>query len=134
MPPAAAPQAQNLLPAVIPENVTDTVETAAGSSKASGFSLANLGEIKGFVDRIGGLDGILSTMTKVQKVVSSVTQMAPLVKVLMGSFGKKSATVSDDNLADDGEWRPKRRRRRKPSGGTGKGNSGNRRRPPKRRR
>ncbi|MOA43004.1 hypothetical protein D3C78_1651130 [compost metagenome] len=114
--------------------MADAVEVTSGSSKASGFSLANLGEIKGFVDRIGGLDGILSTMTKVQKVVSSVTQMAPLVKVLMGSFGKKSATVSEDTLADDGEWRPKRRRRRKSGSGTGKGNSGNRRRPTKRRR
>lgn len=129
MPPAApSPLTQDILPAVLPEATTEVIDTTA-SSKAGGFSLASLGEIKGFVDRIGGIDGILTTVTKVQKVVSSVSQMAPLVKVLMGSFSKKSSSDSDD---DDGEWKPKRRKRRKPSSGSS--NNGVRRRKPKRRR
>ncbi|CAM4425325.1 hypothetical protein FHS16_003724 [Paenibacillus endophyticus] len=132
MPPAAPePSAQDILPAVLPEASADVVETPA-STKASGFSLASLGEIKGFVDRIGGIDGILTTVTKVQKVMSSVSQMAPLVKVLMGSFGKKSSSSSEDD--DEGEWKPKRRKRRKPTSGSGSGNNGVRRRKPKRRR
>ncbi|CAM4342935.1 hypothetical protein L1N85_21910 [Paenibacillus alkaliterrae] len=132
--PPAAPQypAQDILPAVLPETASQVVETAA-NGKAGGFSLASLGEIKGFVDRMGGIDGILTTVTKVQKVMSTVSQMAPLVKVLFGSFGKKSATVSEDK-DDDGEWKPKRRKRRKPSSGSGSGNGGTRRRMPKRRR
>ncbi|WP_138755886.1 hypothetical protein [Paenibacillus sinopodophylli] len=129
MPPAAPePPALDILPAVMQEAA---VETTA-SSKASGFSLASLGEIKGFVDRIGGIDGILTTVTKVQKVMSSVSQMAPLVKVLMGSFSKKSDSSSEDE--GDGEWKPKRRKRRKPSSGSGSSNNGIRRRKPKRRR
>ncbi len=122
----AAP-VQDVLPAVIPEAVqTETDAQPATTTKASGFSLANLGEIKGFVDRMGGIDGILTTVTKVQKVVSSVSQMAPLVKVILSSFGKKSEDSSDDD--DIEETRPKRKRRRKPGGGAG------RRKPVKRRR
>jgi hypothetical protein len=121
----AAP-VQDILPAVIPEAANLNLDTAAQpaeTNKASGFSLASLGEIKGFVDRIGGIDGILTTVTKVQKVVSSVSQMAPLVKVILSSFGKKSADSDDDDI---GETRPKRKRRRKAGSG--------RRKPVKRRR
>jgi len=129
MPPeTSTPLTQDILPAVVlPESTAQLVETTA-PAKAGGFSLANLGDIKGFVDRIGGIDGILTTVQKVQKVVSSVSQMAPLVKVLMGSF-KKSSSDSDDD--DDGEWKPKRRKRRKPSAGSGSG-AGRRRRPKRR--
>jgi hypothetical protein len=129
MPPAAdALATQDILPAVIPESTAQLTETTA-SAKAGGFSLASLGEIKGFVDRIGGIDGILTTVTKVQKVMSSVSQMAPLVKVLMGSFGKKSSDDSDDE--DSSEWKPKRRKRRKTGSGSG---TSKRRRTTKRRR
>lgn len=118
MPPAVAPPpGQDILPVVLPEKAADLVETTT-TSKAGGFSLASLGEIKGFVDRIGGIDGILSTVSKVQKVMSSVSQMAPLVKVLMGSFKKSSASDDDD---DDKEWKPKRRKRRKTGAGSKKG-------------
>ncbi|MGM0882937.1 MAG: tyrosine protein kinase [Bacillota bacterium] len=124
----AAPT-QELLPVSIAETSTaELVETtAAPAAKAGGFTLPNLTEIKGFVDRMGGIDGIVSTVQKVQKVVSSVSQMAPLVKVLWGSFGKKSATVSED---DSDEWKPKRRKRRKT--GKSSGNGSGRRRKPKR--
>lgn len=112
--------AQDLLP-ITSDTSSGLVETPA-ATKAGGFSLANLGEIKGFVDRIGGIDGILTTVTKVQKVMSSVSQMAPLVKVIFGSFGKKSAADSDAD--DGGEWRPKRRKRRKTGTGGGSSNKG----------
>lgn len=122
---------QELLPVTISESATaELVETnaiASPAAKAGGFSLPNLTEIKGFVDRIGGIDGIVSTVQKVQKVMTSVSQMAPLVKVIWGSFGKKSATVSED---DDDGGKPKRRKRRKAA--TSSGNGGGRRRRPKR--
>ncbi|GKU80517.1 hypothetical protein L3i20_v249140 [Paenibacillus sp. L3-i20] len=122
---------QSLLPAVVHHSTNQLTETNIETPK-KGFSLANLAshanltEIKGFVDRMGGLDGILTTVTKVQKVVSSVSQIAPLVKVFMGSFGKKSASNDDSNK----EWKPRRRKKRKSgSGSTGpKNGSGSRRR------
>lgn len=114
---AASQQAQDILPVVVPDTAAELIESTT-STKASGFSLANLGEIKGYIDRLGGIDGILTTVTKVQKVMSSVSQMAPLVKVLMGSFGKKSKESDDD---DSDEWKPKRRKRRKPRAGSGSG-------------
>lgn len=114
----------NLSPAA-PTTTGDLVETA---KESSGFSLGNsLNDIKGFVDRIGGIDGIVSTMTKVQKVVSSVSQMAPLIKVLAGSFGKKgdaAAIAEDDNEGGS----PRRRRKRRRTGGGAGGASGQRRR------
>ncbi|QHW31474.1 hypothetical protein GZH47_11890 [Paenibacillus rhizovicinus] len=90
-----------------------------GKDGKGGFNLGNsLSDLKGVVDRMGGLDGIVTTMTKVQKVVGSITQMAPLIKVLAGSFGKKgaSATIAED---DDSTPRPRPRKKkgRKPVAG-----------------
>lgn len=113
LPPAAQPapvQIEETLPVVVPETAAELVETAAPAK--TGFSLPNLTEIKGFVDRMGGIDGIITTMTKVQKVVSSVSQMAPLVKVLMGSFKKGGDTE------EAGEFVPKKRKRRKKKTGS----------------
>lgn len=68
------------------------------ASSSSGFSLAsltkyaNIDELKGLVDRFGGLEGILSTVTTVQKVVSTVGQIAPMVKVVTGVLGKKNSS------------------------------------------
>lgn len=119
----------NLSPTA-PTTTADLVETA---KESGGFSLGNsLNDIKGFVDRIGGIDGIVSTMTKVQKVVSSVSQMAPLIKVLAGSFGKKGASAAI--AEDDNEGSPPRRRKRRRTGGGASGASGQRRRPRPRKR
>src|SRR5690606_1862990 len=49
----------------------------------------NVDELKGLVDRFGGLDGILATVTKVQKVMSTVGQIAPMAKVFTGILGNK---------------------------------------------
>ncbi|MCU6711266.1 hypothetical protein M6D81_21470 [Paenibacillus sp. J5C_2022] len=127
-PPQAHISSQNtsephLLPAVVPQSSSQLAETPPRPpSSSGGFSLANLtkmanlSEIKGFVDRMGGLDGILSTVTKMQKVVTGVSQMAPMVKVLFGSFGKKSISQDDENNSGSGA----KRRRRRRSGSTRK--------------
>ena len=113
----------NLMPVVLPNQQQVLNNPNPTPSKPGGFSLdklasfANLNEIKGFVDRMGGLDGILSTVTKVQKVVSSVTQMAPLVKVFMGSFGKNSSAQAAPSNSNARPRNPGRRRT-----GTGSGN------------
>jgi len=114
------------------QNVTE----AAKPAKGGGFNLGNsLNEIKGIVDRMGGIDGIVSTMTKVQKVVGSISQMAPLIKVLAGSFGKKgTASIAEDDSDDAPTPRrkKKRRRTRTGTGGAGVTPGGQRRRPRKR--
>ncbi|UVI30932.1 hypothetical protein [Paenibacillus spongiae] len=109
------PAMESNMPQFALQPTTEVIPKAA-SAKGGGFSLANLGgslkDLQGIVDRMGGLDGILTTMTKVQKVVGSVQQMAPLIKLLAGSLKKGSAaTASDDG--DAGLSLPKRRRRRR---------------------
>jgi hypothetical protein len=80
---------------------------AQGAAKGA-FGLPNLADLKLIIDRMGGIDGILSTVQKVQKIVGTVQQFAPMIKLLAGSLGKgKAASASADN-----EWRPRRRRRR----------------------
>lgn len=124
----------HLLPTVLPPAQNQLLPAPPqSSSSGGGFSLANLtkyanfNELKGLVDRMGGLDGILSTVTKVQKVVGSVSQMAPLVKVFMGSFGKKNDAGSSGGSSSAPVYsRPKPRKRRTSSSG--------RRRPPAKRR
>lgn len=67
-----------------------SANAGAGAGGGGGGGLLgsfNLGQVKGFVDKMGGIDGIVSTMTRVQKMVSSFQQMAPMLKLLMGSFG-----------------------------------------------
>lgn len=87
----------------------------------AGFSLDKIGELKGVVDRLGGIDGILNSVGKMQKVVTNLQQMAPLIKVLAGSF-KKESKSSQKSYSDDDDVivRPKRRKRRKPGGGKGR--------------
>lgn len=70
----------------------------------------NVGQIKQLIDRMGGIDGVLNTVGKVQKIVQSVQQIAPMLKLLLPKSAAKTA-------ADEDEWeyeRPRRRRRRRP--------------------
>ncbi|PZE20293.1 hypothetical protein [Paenibacillus xerothermodurans] len=76
--------------------------SGSGSSLASKFSLL---QIKQMIDKLGGVEGIVDTMTKVQRMVQSFQQVAPLVKLLMGSVGKKGRSEA---IAA-----PRRRRRRR---------------------
>jgi hypothetical protein len=63
----------------------------ASSGSGSGF---NFNQVKTFVDRMGGIDGIMGTMGKMQKIFQSVQQMAPMMKLLMGSFLKGGGSAS----------------------------------------
>lgn len=100
-----------------PQNPTVIGGSNAGAGGGGGggglLGNFNLGQIKGFVDKMGGIDGIVGTMTRVQKMVSSFQQMAPMLKLLMGSFGAKAASKS---LKSGGysRKRSKRRNSRKP--------------------
>lgn len=79
---------------------------AQGAAKPGG--LPNLADLKLIIDRMGGIDGILSTVQKVQKIVGTVQQFAPMIKLLAGSIGPKKASAAS---ADSGS-RPRRNRRR----------------------
>jgi hypothetical protein len=97
--------------------------TAVSTAKSSlPFNLSNLSDLKNIVDRMGGIEGVLSTMGKVQKFMSTMQQMAPMIKLFMGSkAGKAAATNTSKGVV--------RKRRTKRSSG-GKARS---RRPAKRR-
>ncbi|MGG1311595.1 MULTISPECIES: aminotransferase [Cohnella] len=94
-------------------------QPAAGAAKGLG-AFANLNEIKGIIDRMGGIDGILSGMTKIQKIVSTMQQMAPLFK-LFAKGAAKAGTASSNTAA-----RPRRRTRRRRSVGSGRPSYGRR--------
>lgn len=63
-------------------------------------------DFKGMFDRVGGIDGIIGTVGKVQKLMGNFQQMAPLAKLLFGSFfaGKAKAATANSG---------RRRRRRR---------------------
>ena len=98
---------------------------APGAPKAPG--LPSLADLKLIVDRMGGIDGILNTVQKIQKIVGTVQQFAPMLKLLAGSLGPKKASAAAASA--DRESRPRRRRRRgRGRRGGGKRRSGARRR------
>lgn len=81
------------------------------TSGGSGF---NMEQLKSIFGRMGGLDGIIGTMTKVNKLVQGFQQMSPLIKLLAGSFlgGAKVKTVKKS--ARPYRTRRRTRRRRPP--------------------
>lgn len=107
-PPAPIGDSTALVPYVPPQPVTSTAAPQAAASPAKkGFSLDN---IKGMFDRMGGVDGIVATMGQAQKVMQSVSQFAPMAKLLMGSFLSKKGNNDEEEAIDN---RPRRRRKRK---------------------
>jgi len=81
---------------------------SAGGGSGGGFSMSSL---KGIIDRLGGLDGIMGTMSKVQKIVQSFQQMSPMLKLIMGSFLGKAKTTDAGQLPDPPVRRRRNRRR-----------------------
>ena len=95
--------------------VNDSFKSAAGgAAKAGGgFSIPNLGDIKGIVDRFGGIEGILATMGKVQKMMQTFQQFAPMAKMFAGLLpGGKSASSKGGGSGGLDEFKPRRRRKK----------------------
>ncbi len=114
------------------EGVTSKAGGLLGSLGGLG-NLANMDQIKGFIDRMGGIDGIVSSMGKVQKVMSGFQQMAPMVKLVMGGFGKGAAAgaLAAGALAaeeDAALYKPNRRKKRRSTPQRRKSSPTNRRR------
>ncbi|MFC4600346.1 aminotransferase [Cohnella hongkongensis] len=75
-------------PAVIDDAVMPMQAPVAPAAKSAlPFNLSNLGDLKTMFDRLGGIDGILSTMGKVQKFVSTMQQVTPMLKLFLGKGG-----------------------------------------------
>lgn len=117
----------------------DSLTSAAGgAAKAGGgFSIPNLGDIKGIVDRLGGIDGILVTVGKVQKMMQTFQQFAPMVKMVAGLLPLgKSASLKGGGSGGIDEFKPRKRRKkgnkrssqRRSNPSKGRSNSGKRRR------
>jgi len=65
------------------------VEVVPASTERGGLaSLFSMNQIKGFIDKMGGFEGIVNSLGKVQGFMKSVSQMAPMIKMLMNTFGK----------------------------------------------
>ncbi|UJF32678.1 aminotransferase [Paenibacillus hexagrammi] len=86
---------------------------AGAGASSNPLSGLNLKQISGFVERMGGIDGIIGTMGKVQKVIGGFQQMAPMMKLLFNSFGKVKSKDSDSDDDFDFESLTKRKRKRK---------------------
>lgn len=108
--------ASSLMPYQPQTLMPDPVVEASPAKAGVLGGLAGLGEIKGFIDRMGGIDGMIATFGKVQKVMSSVQQFAPMAKLIMGALplvGKASNKNSVPEEENYEEYVPARPRRKK---------------------
>jgi hypothetical protein len=81
-------------PAVINPTVLPAQTTAAAAKGGLPFNLSNLSDLKAMIDRMGGIEGVLATMGKFQKFMSTVQQFAPMIKLFMGKKGNKAAATN----------------------------------------
>lgn len=82
-----------------------------GSGAPAASAASSGGDIFAFFKRIGGLDGIISTMSKVQKMYTIMQQMGPIFK-LFGSFGGaqvKTKSVKTAGRAKSARHKTKRK-------------------------
>lgn len=94
-----------------PEATQSTSSSPLGNfNLASLTKYANPEELKGLMDRFGGLDGILATVTKVQKVMSTVGQIAPMAKVFTGILGTKRPNSNTEQASSDPKYVAARRK------------------------
>jgi hypothetical protein len=83
---ASPPEVIN--PTVLPAQTITT--TAKGGLP---FNISNLTDLKAIVDRMGGIEGVLANVGKFQKFISTMQQLAPMLKLFMGNKGAKAATA-----------------------------------------
>lgn len=100
-------------PAVINPTVIPNQVTASAAKLPFNINISNMADVKALVDRMGGVDGILTTMGKFQKFMATMQQIAPMVKLFMGNKGGKAATANKSK----GAAPRKRTASRRPSAG-----------------
>ncbi|MCD9024620.1 hypothetical protein [Cohnella silvisoli] len=96
-------------PAVINPTVLPAQTVATTTKGSLPFNLSSLSDIKAMVDRMGGIEGVLSTVGKLQKFMATVQQLAPMLKLFMGKKGDKGAN------ANAGKSGSRRRSTRRPA-------------------
>ena len=93
------------------------VSQAGGGLFGGGRTGQMLGELQGFVNRMGGIDGILATVGKIQKLMSTVQQITPMLGLLL----KKNPGPAVSSTASASSRKSgSRRRRRSAQGRTGR--------------
>lgn len=102
-----------------------SVSAPDGGAKKGLLGGLNMNELSNLINRMGGIDGIVATMGKVQKLVSGFQQMAPMIKLLASTLLPGAKTADNDD--EDGVPRRRRRRARRGAAARRKG-SGRRRR------
>jgi len=119
--PIAGEAAQTALAVPVEASVAKPGGLLGGLGSLGGLgglgNMANMDQIKGFIDRMGGIDGIVNSMGKVQKVMQGFQQMAPMVKLVMSSFGKNKGTTNGSLSAEEDAalYSPARRKKRRPN-------------------
>lgn len=103
---------------------TNSSSSGGLASLLSGLNLSNL-DIKGIIEKMGGIDGLVANMGKVQKVMQGVQQLAPVMSLLTGVFGKKGKGASSNATHSINRKGSRSRRRR--SGSSTKQGAGSRR-------
>lgn len=82
------------------------------SSLLSGLNLSNI-DVKGIIERMGGIDGLVANVGKVQKVMQGFQQLAPVMSLLGNMFGKKgkgSSNTSSSFKNNSYGYTPRKRR------------------------
>ncbi len=97
-----------------PAFVNPTVLPPQGAGPAKGgFAL---GDIKNMIDRVGGIDGIISGIGKFQKFMATMQQLAPLMRLFIGkAAATKAASLG---VATPARRRKSRRRNRRRTQGS----------------
>jgi hypothetical protein len=67
----------------------NTVESTAPTSASSLLGNINPTQLMGMVNKLGGIDGILNTITKVNKMIATVQQMSAMFRMFGGSMFNK---------------------------------------------
>ncbi|BBI35691.1 hypothetical protein [Cohnella abietis] len=75
-------------PTVIPAKTAVTPATKSSLP----FNISNLSDIKGIVERMGGIEGVMANLGKFQKFMATMQQIAPMIKLFMGNKGKSADT------------------------------------------
>ncbi|MGM1049875.1 MAG: hypothetical protein ACQEXX_27600 [Bacillota bacterium] len=87
----------------VPVSAVTTAPSTGGSgglsSLLSGLNLSNI-DVKGIIERMGGIDGLVANVGKVQKVMQGFQQLAPMMSLFAGMFGKKGKGASSNKTTD----------------------------------
>jgi len=103
---------QGQLTPYYPEVQNPYLPAVAQPASSNPFANFSFKDIKGFVDRMGGIEGVMGALTKVQKTMQTFQQMAPMLKLLIPKLGggATSASLDEDAIA---YYRRRRRRKSK---------------------